>query len=135
MRRKIYLPGPHPLAASQTSLAIETLPLQPVNRGEHDEMRRTLIRYRAKPEAADKNAELVAVVFAQLKAAKPDGVRYLTLRLDDDSFVHLVETDGRRRQSDTGVGGLSGVPERHPGALHRTAACREGRPSSATTGC
>jgi hypothetical protein len=55
-------------------------------------MRRTLIRYKAKPEAADKNAELVAAVFAELKAAKPEGVRYLTLRLEDDSFVHLVET-------------------------------------------
>ena len=55
-------------------------------------MKRTLIRYKAKPEAADKNAELVAAVFAELKAAKPDGVRYLTLRLEDDSFVHLVET-------------------------------------------
>jgi hypothetical protein len=55
-------------------------------------MRRTLIRYKAKPEAADKNAELVAAVFAELKAAKPEGVRYLALRLEDDSFVHLVET-------------------------------------------
>jgi hypothetical protein len=55
-------------------------------------MKRTLIRYKAKPEAADKNAELVAAVFAELKPAKPDGVRYLTLRLDDDSFVHFVET-------------------------------------------
>ncbi|MBR1123620.1 hypothetical protein JQ628_18995 [Bradyrhizobium lablabi] len=55
-------------------------------------MRRTLIRYKARPEAADKNAELVAAVFAELKATKPDGVRYLTLRLEDDSFVHLVET-------------------------------------------
>jgi hypothetical protein len=55
-------------------------------------MRRTLIRYKAKPDAADRNAELVAAVFAELKAAKPDGVRYLTLRLEDDSFVHLVET-------------------------------------------
>ena len=55
-------------------------------------MRRTLIRYKAKPEAADKNAELVAAVFAELKATRPEGVRYLTLRLEDDSFVHLVET-------------------------------------------
>jgi hypothetical protein len=56
-------------------------------------MKRTLIRYKAKPEAADKNAELVAAVFAELKAARPEGVRYLTLRLEDDSFVHLVETN------------------------------------------
>ena len=55
-------------------------------------MRRTLIRYKAKAEAADQNAELIAAVFAELRAAKPDGVRYLTLRLEDDSFVHLVET-------------------------------------------
>ena len=54
-------------------------------------MKRTLIRYKAKPEAADRNAELVTAVFAELKAAQPEGVRYLTLRLEDDSFVHLVE--------------------------------------------
>ena len=55
-------------------------------------MRRTLIRYKTKPEMADTNAELVTAVFAELKAARPDGVRYLTLRLEDDTFVHLVET-------------------------------------------
>jgi hypothetical protein len=54
-------------------------------------MRRTLIRYKAKPELADKNAELVSAVFAELKAASPAGVRYLTLRLEDDTFIHLVE--------------------------------------------
>ncbi|MCA6112446.1 hypothetical protein [Bradyrhizobium cenepequi] len=51
-----------------------------------------LIRYKAKPETADANAELAAAVFAELKAAKPDGVRYVTLRLEDDTFVHIVET-------------------------------------------
>lgn len=55
-------------------------------------MRRTLIRYKTKPESADRNAELVRAVFAELQAAKPEGVRYLTLRLEDDSFVHIVET-------------------------------------------
>ena len=39
-------------------------------------MKRTLIRYKTSPEMADKNAELVAAVFAELKAAQPDGVRY-----------------------------------------------------------
>ncbi len=56
-------------------------------------MKRTLIRYKTKPELAGKNAELVAAVFAELKAAKPDGTRYLTLRLEDDTFVHFVETE------------------------------------------
>jgi hypothetical protein len=56
-------------------------------------MKRTLIRYKTKPELADKNAELIAKVFAELQAAKPDGIRYLSLRLDDDTFVHFVEAE------------------------------------------
>jgi hypothetical protein len=55
-------------------------------------MNTRLIRYKAKPEMAYTNAKLVAAVFAELKTAKPDGVRYLTLRLEDDTFVHIVET-------------------------------------------
>src|SRR5205823_9199916 len=55
-------------------------------------MKRTLIRYKTKPEMADKNAELIAAVFAELKAAQPEGVRYLSLRLEDDTFIHFVET-------------------------------------------
>lgn len=55
-------------------------------------MRRTVIRYKTRPEAADRNAELVNAVFAELRAARPQGVRYLALRLEDDSFVHIVET-------------------------------------------
>ena len=56
-------------------------------------MKRTLIRYKTKPDMAARNAELIAGVFAELKAANPAGVRYLSLRLDDDTFVHLVETE------------------------------------------
>ena len=56
-------------------------------------MKRTLIRYKTKPELADKNAELIAGVFSELKAARPEGVRYLSLRLEDDTFVHFVETE------------------------------------------
>ena len=55
-------------------------------------MRRTVIRYKAKPEMADSNAELVAAVFAELKAAQPEGLRYMSLRLEDDTFIHVVET-------------------------------------------
>ena len=55
-------------------------------------MKRTLIRYKTKPELADRNAALIAEVFAELKATKLEGVRYLSLRLDDGTFVHLVET-------------------------------------------
>lgn len=56
-------------------------------------MKRNLIRYKTKPESADQNAQLIAGVFAELEATKPDGVRYLSLRLEDNSFVHIVESD------------------------------------------
>jgi hypothetical protein len=56
-------------------------------------MKRTLIRYKTKSEMADNNAELIAAVFAELKTAKPAGIRYLSLRLDDGSFVHFVEAE------------------------------------------
>src|SRR6266851_1293217 len=46
-------------------------------------MKRTLIRYKTKPELADRNAELIAGVFQELKAAKPEGVRYLSLRSEE----------------------------------------------------
>ena len=54
-------------------------------------MKRTVIRYRTRPDMAERNAELVAAVFAELKAAQPEGLRYMSLRLEDDTFIHLVE--------------------------------------------
>ena len=56
-------------------------------------MKRTLIRYKTKPDAADRNAGLIEKVFEELKATKPNGVRYLSLRLDDDSFIRFVEAE------------------------------------------
>jgi hypothetical protein len=44
--------------------------------GENDE---TNLRYKARPEMADKKAELAAAVFAELKAAQPEGVRYFVI--------------------------------------------------------
>jgi hypothetical protein len=67
-------------------------------------MKRTLIRYKTKAESADKNAELIASVFAELKAVKPEAVRYLSLRLDDDSFIHFVETE-----ADDGASAIPGL--------------------------
>jgi len=55
-------------------------------------MKRTVIRYRTRPDMAEGNAELVAAVFTELKAAQPEGLRYLSLRLEDDTFIHVVET-------------------------------------------
>ena len=67
-------------------------------------MKQRLIRYRTKPESADQNGKLIADVFRQLDAEKPGGVRYLSLRLDDDSFVHIVETE-----ADDGTSALPGL--------------------------
>jgi hypothetical protein len=57
-----------------------------------DRMNQRLIRYETQPDMGDKNAELISAVFAELNAAHPQGIRYLTLRLEDDTFIHLVET-------------------------------------------
>jgi hypothetical protein len=53
-------------------------------------MKQTLIRYRTLPERADENQRLIEAVFAELDRTRSPGVRYLVLRLPDDSFVHLV---------------------------------------------
>jgi hypothetical protein len=57
-------------------------------------MKRTLIRYRTKPESTAENEHLIQNVFKELHAQAPEGVRYLALKLADGSFVHLVENDG-----------------------------------------
>jgi hypothetical protein len=86
-------------------------------------MKRTLISYKAKPQLADRNTELVSAVFAELKAAGPDGVRYLTLRLEDDTFIHFFRGHGRGRlEPDPQTQDVSGVPGRHPRPLRRAAA-------------
>jgi hypothetical protein len=46
-------------------------------------MKRTLVRYKAKPEMAHENERLITDVFRELQAKAPDGVRYAALRLDD----------------------------------------------------
>jgi hypothetical protein len=79
-------------------------------------VKRTLIRYRTKPETADQNAALIAGVFAELKVARPEGLRYLSLRLDDDSFVHFVETEAEAAATLPGLAAFktfqSGIRER-----------------------
>jgi hypothetical protein len=56
-------------------------------------MKRTLIRYRTKPEATQPNERLIENVFQELQAKSPEGVRYMALKLADGTFLHFVETD------------------------------------------
>jgi len=57
-------------------------------------MKRSLIRYRTKPDRTDENERLIKSVFAELQAKSPAGVRYLALKLGDGSFIHFVAADG-----------------------------------------
>jgi hypothetical protein len=56
-------------------------------------MKRTLVRYRTKPEATAENERLIAAVFQELHARSPDGIRYVALKLPDGSFVHFATVE------------------------------------------
>ncbi|MDB5533736.1 MAG: hypothetical protein JWO28_2051 [Hyphomicrobiales bacterium] len=78
-------------------------------------MKRTLIRYKTKPEATGQNRSLIEAVFQELNTKSPEGVRYMALMLDDGSFVHFVETDGEAsvlQQLDTFQTFQTGIRER-----------------------
>ena len=52
-------------------------------------MKLTVVRYRTKPETAEENARLIQAMFRELRAKPSDNVRYLALRLSDDTFIHF----------------------------------------------
>ena len=52
-------------------------------------MKRTLIRYKTKPERTDENEALIRSVFKEA----PDGVGYAVFRLADGGFVHVVKSE------------------------------------------
>jgi len=56
-------------------------------------MKRTLVRYKTKPEKAQENQRLIENVFEELHAKAPEGLRYLALRLGDGTFVHFVSVE------------------------------------------
>jgi len=53
----------------------------------------TLVRYRTKPEDADKNAQLIGSVFEELQKKAPAGLHYGVIRVHDDTFVHIVSRE------------------------------------------
>lgn len=53
-----------------------------------------VVRYKTKSDRADENQALIEAVFAELASARPDGLRYMTLRLGDGvSFVHVASIE------------------------------------------
>jgi hypothetical protein len=71
------------------------------------EMKRTIVRYKVKPERAAENEELVRAVYDELRRVAPEGLRYATFKLDDGlSFVHVAiseEADARSPLTEIGA--------------------------------
>ena len=55
--------------------------------------RAVVVRYRTRPDAADENERLIKAVFEELAATRPGGIRYLTFRVDETTFVHVAVVD------------------------------------------
>lgn len=55
-------------------------------------MKRSVIRYRTRDDSTAENQRLIEAVFQELAVTAPEGMRYMALRLDDGSFVHIVES-------------------------------------------
>lgn len=53
-------------------------------------MKSTVISYQAKPEATQRNIDLIQNVFRELSAAAPKTVGYAVLRAEDGTFYHIV---------------------------------------------
>ena len=56
-------------------------------------MKRTLIRYKTKPETTAENQRLIENVFRELQTKSVDGFRYVVLKLGDESFLHFFEAE------------------------------------------
>src|SRR3984893_16188943 len=53
-------------------------------------MKRTVVRYKTKPDMVEENERLIGEVFQELRAKSLEGVRYLALKLGDGTFIHFV---------------------------------------------
>ncbi|GLS34196.1 hypothetical protein SAMN04488498_10965 [Mesorhizobium albiziae] len=58
-------------------------------------MKKTLVRYKTRPEDAGDNQRLIEGVFGELHAGPPRDYRYLVLRLEDGTFVHIKMDDAQ----------------------------------------
>lgn len=54
----------------------------------------TVVRYRPQDGRADENQGLIEAVFAELAETQPAGLRYISFRLDDGTFVHIADVEG-----------------------------------------
>jgi hypothetical protein len=61
--------------------------------GKEQSMKQIVVRYKVRPDAAPENQRLIENVFADLRAISPEGVRYLSLKLADGTFIHFAMTE------------------------------------------
>ena len=97
-------------------------------------MKRTLVRYRTKPEKAQENERLIADVFQELRARSPAGVRYLVVKLADGTFVHFASVEDGASPV-TALAAFQGLPGRDQRALRRAAAGRRRDRRRQLSGC
>ena len=95
-------------------------------------MKRTVVRYKAKPEKVEENQRLIEKVFQELHAKSPGGVRYLALRLGDGTFVHFAAVDRMLRSPASRRSGLFAAASTSVASSRRR---RATRPLSAIIGC
>ena len=98
-------------------------------------MKRTLVRYKVKPEQVQENARLIELVFQELQAKSPEGVRYLALRLDDGTFVHFATVETQTAPIRYRGWRLFGPSKAASKSVASSCRRRAMRPSSATIGC
>ena len=54
-----------------------------------------VVQYRTRPDAAQRNQQLIERVFEELRGFQPRGLRYMAFRLEDGvGFVHVAIFDG-----------------------------------------
>jgi hypothetical protein len=54
-----------------------------------------VVQYRTRPDAAERNQQLMERVFKDLRALQPRGLRYMAFRLEDGvGFLHVTILDG-----------------------------------------
>ena len=57
-------------------------------------MRTVVVRYKVRPEAAAENERLIQQVFEELATARPQGLRYQSVKLPDGvSFMHTATVE------------------------------------------
>ena len=54
-----------------------------------------VVQYETRPDAAERNQQLIECVFEELRGIQPGGLRYMAFRLEDGvGFVHVAIFDG-----------------------------------------